>query len=382
MPDFRAYVRKNLPPLGVSGEQEAEIVEELALEFQERYERAMRNGSTPEQAWSEVTANARPWQRLAEELRPALRQITAEEPARADKNIFSRWLDEARQDLRYALRQLHKSPGFTLVAVLTLALGIGANTAIFGLINAVMLRHLDVRDPQELVFFGNPLPEGSTGNLANGRAFSYPFYREFLKTNGVYSNLAAVHSTIFEKHGRVAETAEQEKLNVELVSGTFFDTLGVNPAVGRTLTENDDLTPGAHPVAVASYSWWQRRFALDPSIVGKTVKVNTTVYTVVGVTPPNFSGLTVGRSPDLWLPLTMQKEISPGWNGLDNKGFQSLHIIGRLKPGIGNEQARANTDLLAHRILTEHAGPQATARDLEEIRSPGDRDFANSFLRR
>jgi predicted permease len=368
MPDFSSYVRQNLPALGVSGEQEAEIVEELALEFQERYEGALRNGSTPEEAWTEVTTNARPWHQLAEELRPNLHQVVPEEPARGGKNLLFRLLDDIRQDLRYALRQLHKSPGFTFVAILTLALGIGGNTAIFGLINAVMLRHLPVRDPQGLVFLGDPLPEGNTGNYANGVAFSYPFYQEFRQANDVYSNVAGIHSTIFETHGRVGEATDQEKLNVELVSGTFFETLCVNPIVGRTLNESDDQTPGAHPVAVASYSWWQRRFATNSSVVGKAVKVNTMVYTIVGVTPPNFSGLTVGQSPDLWIPLTMQKEISPGWNGLENKTFMSLHVIARLKPGVSTERAEANTNLVARRILTEHAELEGNSQDLDEIR--------------
>jgi predicted permease len=142
----------------------------------------------------------------------------------------------------------------------------------------------------------------------------------------------------------------------------------VQPFLGRTLTEADDRAPGAGPVAVASYSWWKQRFGGDPSILGRTVNIEKHNYTIGGVAAPNFFGASVGQAPDLWIPLSMEKEISPGWNGLDEKFFQSLYLIGRLKPGVTAAQASANTNLLFKQILrSEYVGPQPSQKESQSI---------------
>jgi MacB-like protein len=163
------------------------------------------------------------------------------------------------QDLRYALRQLRKSPTFATIAVLTLALGIGANTAIFTLLNAVLLRSLPVREPEQLMLFGKGTWRGSVDDLPNRswQLFSYPFFRDFRQESHVFSDVAAIDSILFSTHGRVAGGTNLEKIDIELVSGTYFNVLGVNPVLGRVLTDADDQTPGAHPVAVGCYSLWQ-----------------------------------------------------------------------------------------------------------------------------
>src|SRR5438270_2707556 len=153
-----------------------------------------------------------------------------------------------------------------------------------------------------------------------------------------------------------------EKINVELVSGTYFNTLGVNAILGRSLTQADDLTPGAHPVAVASYMWWQGRFVRHKEVAGTIVTIGSTVYSIIGVAPPKFLGTTIGQSPDLWIPLAMEKQISPAWNGLEKDLFQSLYIIARLKPGVSVEQASANSNLLFKQILHEYAGPKPSSK--------------------
>jgi predicted permease len=370
MPDFRTYVRQNLPGLGVSGEREAEIVEELALDFQESYERALRRGLNPEQAWKEVKDHARSWRELGEELRSALgeRPMKAPEPARKG-SMLTHFREESGRDLRYAARQLRRSPGFTIIAVLMLALGIGANTAIFSVLNAILLRHLPVRQPEQLFLFGEAQASGSTNFLPHGstQVFSYPFFREFRRRNQGFSEVAAIQSYLAASHGRVAGNADLERINVELVSGTYFNTLGVNAAAGRVFTDADDQAPGAHPVAVASYSWWRNRFTRDPSIAGKTVTIGTTVYTIIGVAAPEFFGVTVGRSPDLWIPLAMQKEISPDRNGLEKNLFQSLHVIARLKPGVSQKQAQAQANLLFRQILLGYMGPRPPQNELDGI---------------
>jgi predicted permease len=273
------------------------------------------------------------------------------------------------QDLRYALRQLRKHPGFTAVAVLTLALGIGANTAIFSLLNAVLLRNLPLRQPEQLMLFGKGTWRGSMDDLPNRswQLFSYPFFREFRQKNQVFSEVAAIDSIMFSTHGRVADGTNLEKINVELVSGTYFDMLGVRPLLGRVLTDADDRTPGGHPVVVANYSWWQRRFAKDANVIGKTVTIRSTAYTVIGVAPPEFFGATVGQSPDMWIPLAMEKEISPGWNGLNENLFQSLYIIARRRPNVTPEQAGANTNLLFKQTIRQYAGAQPSRKQLDGI---------------
>ena len=279
------------------------------------------------------------------------------------------WLEHFTQDLRYGVRTMLRSPGLTMVAVLSLALGIGANTAIFSLMDAVMLRRLPVQEPGQLVLFGSGRWGGSTDDFPNRswQLFSYPFYREIQKANQVFAGVGAILSLAFDVHGTVEGNSHIEEVNSELVSGTYFSVLGVKPLLGRVLTDTDDQTPGASPIAVASYRWWKRRFGRDPAIVGRKLTIGSTVYTIIGVTPPEFFGTTVGQSPDLWIPLSMEKEVSPGWNGLDNKFFQSLYIIARLKPGVPIEQAGANVNLLFKQTLHEYAGPQPSKKRLDDI---------------
>ncbi len=273
------------------------------------------------------------------------------------------------QDIRFGLRQLRKSLGFTSVAVITLALGLGANTAIFSLLNAVLLRNLPVQEPQQLVLFGKGSWRGGIDSLPNRswQLFSYPFFREFRQENQAYSDVAAVSSILFATHGRVAGGTNLEKIDAELVSGSFFHTLGVRPLLGRVLTDSDDQTIGGHPIAVASYSWWQKRFGKRPDVVGKTLTIGSTIYTVIGVAPPEFFGVSVGVSPDVWIPLAMEKEISPGWNGLDKNFFQSLYIVARRRPGLSMEQAEANTNLLFKQTLHRYVGQQPSQQQLDDI---------------
>ncbi len=291
---------------------------------------------------------------------------------RAEERFYEsgRWLwwDHLVQDLRFGLRMLRKNPGFTAVAVLTLALGIGANTAIFSLLNAVMLRELPVEKPEQLMLLGRGRAGGSSGEFASTELYSYPFYREMRQKNQVFSDVSAMLSLLFTKmHGAVGGSAELEPMDVQLVSGSYFPLLGVKPILGRSFTEAEDEPAGGHPVAMVSYSWWNRRFARDPSLVGKTVTLGPTVYTIIGITPPGFFGATVGESPDLWIPLSMEKQVSPGWNGLDDKSFQSLYILGRLKSGVEVGQAQADVNLLARQIWQEQAGPVLTKRQQEDL---------------
>ncbi len=281
-------------------------------------------------------------------------------------------LERFWQDMRYALRMMRKSPGFTAVAVLSLALGIGANTAIFSLMNAVMLRFLPVQEPDRLVLFGEGAWVGIWGGLPNAswQVFSYPFYREVQRKNQVFSSVAAIMTLPNDLRGTVSGGTQLEPVRTRLVSGTYFSVLGVNAIAGRVFTDAEDQKPGGHPVAVASYSWWQRRFGRDPSVVGKMLTLGSTAFTIIGVTPPEFFGTSVGESPDLWIPLAMNVQVPPGWGGesaRQDPHFQGFYILARLKPGAGMAQANSQVNVLFKQSLHERVGSHPSQRELSDI---------------
>src|SRR4030095_15905841 len=162
-------------------------------------------------------------------------------------------------------------------------------------------------------------------------------------------------------------SVDQEQINAQMVSGTYFSVMGVKAIGGRTFTAEDDVTPGGHPVVVASHSWWQRRFGGDASAIGKSITIGETSYTIIGVTPRDFFGTTVGESPDIWVPLSMQEQLPPHFKGLSNNAFQSLYLVGRLKDNVRVEQAGVEVNLLFKQILREYAGAQPSEQQLQNI---------------
>jgi predicted permease len=236
------------------------------------------------------------------------------------------------QDLRYALRSFRKSPGFAFVAVATLALGIGANAAIFALVDRVLLTLLPVRNPKELVLLRSPGPEqGHAWSDGDGSySFSYPLYRDLKDSNSVFTGLLAE----FPFDASVSARGETERAAGELVSGNYFELLGVPAALGRNLGAEDDRAPGAHPETVLSHGYWTRRFGNDPSVLNKAIVVNGLPLTIVGVASAGFSGIQPGRPADLFVPMMMKAAMTPFWNGLDNPKDRWLQMVGRLKPGL------------------------------------------------
>jgi len=282
-------------------------------------------------------------------------------------------LERLGQDLRYAARMMKNSPGFTLVAVLSLALGIGGNTAIFSLMNAVMLRALPVQEPDRLVLFGKGRAVGITDGLPDHswQLFSYPFYREVQRKNEVFSGVAAMMSLSNDVRGIVRGNTQPEPVRTRLVSGTYFSVLGVNAIAGRVFTDAEDQKPGGHAVAVVSYSWWQRRFGRDRSVVGKTLTLNSTDFTIIGVTPPEFFGTSVGESPDMWIPLAMNAQVPPGWGGekaRQDPSFQCLYILARLKPGISTARASSQVNVVFQQSLHERIGSNPSQKDVNDVR--------------
>jgi len=260
-------------------------------------------------------------------------------------------LESVLQDCRYALRTLLKSPVLSTVAVLTLALGIGANTAIFSFLDAVMLRSLPVQDPQRLVKLGIADWGGIADSFACTELFSYPFYRQFQRDNHVFSDTAAMLSMMNDVHGFVDDRKDTELIHVQTVSGTYFQTLGVRPQIGRVIDENDDSTEGAHPVLVLSDAFWKHRLAGDPAVLNHKIKLGDTIFNIVGVAPQEFFGAIVGDAPDAWAPLSMMASIPPGWKGRNENFSESLYILGRLKRGVTLDEATANANVLFPQIL-------------------------------
>jgi predicted permease len=284
------------------------------------------------------------------------------------------------QDLRYAVRLLLKNPGFTAVAVLTLALGIGANTAIFSVLDSVLLRTLPVTHPEELVVLTDPDSHGSAFGSEGGER-SLLAYSEFLYLrdhNEVLSHIFAADGQLRNVDATVGNLSANsqthtEALRVLLVSGDYFNTLGVRAAAGQLFTPEVDRVRGGAPVTVISYAFWKQRFGLDPSALGRTIRIRSSSFEIVGVTPPGFFGETVGQAPDVWLPIVMQEAIEPGRDLLtaSPQGLLNQHIwlqvIGRLKPGITRTQANASLNIVFRNLIESLFGPGLTEAQRREF---------------
>src|SRR6267143_2881566 len=235
-------------------------------------------------------------------------------------------------DIRYGFRNFLKRPGFTAIAIVTLALGIGANTAIFSLVNTVLLRPLPVPHPEQLVEV-----YGTFHNGADYTIQSYLNYKDYRDRNDVFSGLIAYRFAPMS----ISHEGRNERVWGYLVSGNYFDVLGVQPFLGRNFVPEEDQTPGSHPVAVISYGCWQKRFASDRGVVGQALTLNGHVFTVIGVAPKGFSGTEVAYAPELFVPMMMAHEIEPGSRWLESRGDDNLFAVGRLKPGVTSAQAES-----------------------------------------
>ncbi|QNI36954.1 ABC transporter permease [Edaphobacter albus] len=271
------------------------------------------------------------------------------------------------QDLRYGMRSMMRSPALTLVALLSLALGIGANTAIFSFLDAVMLRSLPIKDPKQLVLLGEGLDSGQTDRYGSTDLYSYPFFRQLQQRNAVFSDVAAVLSMRNDVHGTVDGRDETELIHAQIVSGNYFATLGVQPVMGRMLNEADDSSEGDHPVVVISDTWWKRGLAGDPNVLNRKIKLGTTTFNIVGVAPAEFFGTKVGEKPDIWVPASMIQSVPPNWNYYKQNFSQSFLIVGRLKPGTTIKQATSNVDVLYHQIIRGFSDVDTSKRNMEHL---------------
>lgn len=308
---------------------ESEMAEELRFHIESRTQDLMRSGVDAAEAARRARLEFGAFEHYREECRQA-------------RGI--RLLDEWRADLRYAARMLRKSPGFTFVAVLSLALGIGANSMVFSVLNALVLRPLPVQNPGHLVFLQTP--NGHAGQ-------SFPNYKDLRDRNTTMIGLSGYRiSPMSLEAGSGAN-----RVWGYLATGNYFDMLGVTPLLGRFFHQQDDLRPGASSFAVLSYECWQRRFAGDPDIVGKTVRINRLPYTVLGVAPHEFQGTELFYRPEVWAPMMMQAQIEPGNPWLNERATLNTWMIGRLKPGVSTAQAEANLNAIAADLARQYPWP-------------------------
>jgi putative ABC transport system permease protein len=255
------------------------------------------------------------------------------------------WVEQLLEDIRFGLRMLRKNPGFTSIAVLTLALGIGANTAIFSVVNAVLFQPLPVKNLSELV----DVYTTTAGDLINYAPLAYPDYKDFRDQTTTLDGLAAFAPNFIalERDGETSMVA------VEIASENYFQLLGVKPFLGQPFDASQNQSSDGYPVAVLSYSTWQRRFGADPGIVGKTLVANGNVLTIIGVAPEKFHGLLRGLAPGLWIPLSMDSSLHLG-DPIDDRGSQWLFATGRLKPHVSVQQAQAELSRVATQLMQQY----------------------------
>jgi predicted permease len=251
------------------------------------------------------------------------------------------------QDLRFGARQLLRSPGFTFVALISLALGIGANAVIFSLVSTCLLRPLPIAHPEQVF----AIYQGKRNDPSYSQSMSYPNYKDLRDRNQVLSAMAVYRFAPMS----LSHNGANERIWGYLVSENYFDLLGVRPVLGRTFLPEEGSAPNAHPIAVLSYGCWQRRFASDPAIVGSAVMINGHNFTAVGVAPPNFTGTESVFTPEFWIPSMMQEWIESS-NGMESRGNGQWLVVGRLKPGIAAAQAQAQLNTVAQQLEKEYPG--------------------------
>jgi predicted permease len=317
------------------GRKDRELEEELESHLQMQIRDNIRTGMTPEQARRDALLKC-----------GGLEQ--AKEAYRDRRGLPA--LETTLRDLRHALRLLRRSPAFTAVAVLLLALGIGANTAIFTVLDQVMLRLVPVKDPEQLVMIWTTGP--NLGGNIGSRASSYPMYQDFQQRAQAFSYVFCRFYTPLS----VSSGDESERVAGELVSGNYFQALGVVPAVGRVFSpEEDDRVYKGHPAVVLSHPYWVSRFGADPGVIGKKILVNGYPMVIVGVSAAGFSGMDPARSPQIRVPIQMKPLMTPGSDQLGSRRNQWIQIFGRLKPGYTMASAQASLQPLLSEILRAEA---------------------------
>jgi predicted permease len=365
-------VRRRLTLSGLTPAREAEIVEDVARQLDDAYREALASGAEEADARARAERHIADWPALSADLsrssrerQPALDRWSGRLDDRAitPAGRFNR-LAQLRQDLVLGWRMLRRAPALTAIAVLSLALGIGANTAIFSVLRAVMFRELPIPRADSLMVLTDPESEGMMSGIEieTRTLLSYHEFQSLRneRVAGVLDGLFAFGSSVLRAPVTSDSSGAEETQAVSLVSGTYFPTLGVPPAAGRAFGAEVDRARLAHPVAVISHRFWQSRLGGDPSVIGRTIGIRRTPFQIVAVMPPEFTGLVVASKPDVWVPLLMQEAVAPGRDWLTQppgaaRRTMFLHVLGRLKPGVTMEQAGATVDAEFRRALQAEA---------------------------
>ncbi|MGO8819420.1 MAG: ADOP family duplicated permease [Terriglobia bacterium] len=340
MPEWKNEIIQQLAGLNLPPAREAEIVEEVAQHLEDRYRELLAGGMAEHEARRVALQELSREDLLARGLH-RVEQEVKEEPtvlggSGGDNPFGSIW-----RDLRFGARQMWRNPGFAAVAVLSLALGIGANALVFSVVNALVLKPLPVEHPDQLAFLENK---------RYGPSQSFPNYKDLRDRNRTFAGLVGYRVSPME----LELGTGANRIWGYLATGNYFDVLGVKPALGRFFHQSDDLHPGASPYAVLAYNTWQSRFGADPNIVGKTVRINRLSFTVLGVAPRDFHGTELFYWPEVWVPMMMEPQIEVGNPWLDERSIWNTWVVGRLKPGVSPAQAEANLNTLAAELAREH----------------------------
>jgi predicted permease len=367
MPDWKNLVRQRLAPLGLTTPAETDLVDEVAQHLEDLFRELRSGGTGAEEAYRQAMAQLDDLYPLRAGLERNQR-MPKYNPVPAGDSSQGNFVEALWNDLRYALRGMRKNPVFVLFVVLTLALGIGANTTVFTLINTIVLNPLPARNSNELA----AVAAAGSRNTSKSAPFfplSYRELKDYQSQNQVFLSLAGFTSprgVTLQDHGTA------EALFGELVTGNYFSTLGLTPARGRFFSLDEDTVPGAHPVAVLNYAAWQKRFGGAEDIIGSELEVNSIVFTVIGVAPPHFIGVNSIFGPDLWMPAAMAERLFPNsmQNALTDRDKAAFLGVGRLRPNVTLEQAGANIATIASALAKVYAiseGHTATVRPLREI---------------
>ena len=372
MPDWKNLVRQRLKPLQLAAAAESDLAEEVAQHLEDLFAELRSGGAGAEEAYRQAMAELDDLYPLRAGLERN-QLMPKNDTVRAGESSSGNFVEGLWKDFRYALRSMRKNPVFVVFVVLTLALGIGANTTVFTLINTVVLNPLPARDPDQLAAV-TAADSRNTANSGSIFPISYADLRDYQSRNEVFDSLAGYSSArgmTWLNHGA------SEAVFGELVTANYFATLGISPARGRFFAPEEDGAPGAHPVAILNYAAWQKRFGGAEDVVGRELDVNNVTVTVIGVAPPHFIGVTAIFGPDLWVPAAMAERMFPNSmeNVLTDRGKAAFFGIGRLKPHVTQAQARANIATLATAIARAYPAAtevhNATVRPLSEVLLPG-----------
>jgi predicted permease len=368
MPDWKTIIRDRIAPLHLEGAAESDLTEELSGHLEDRYREYRSGGETEEEAYRKAVSELDEMYPLQSKSQRTPR-LSAYDAVPAGDAKPGNLLEDFWRDLRYAVRTMRKNPLFVLFVVVTLALGIGANTTVFTVINTLILNPLPVPDSSGLAAVGIAKTD-STSKPGAPLPMSYADLKDFQARNEAFRSLAGYTSP----RGVTWQSGSTSQgMFSELVTGNYFAALGLRPARGRFFSPEEDSAPGAHPIAVMNYGTWQARFGGAPGIIGKTLRINNIVFTVIGIAPPQFIGINGLFGPDLWIPAAMTEQLLPNQmqNALSDRSIAAFLAVGRFKPGVTRSQAQANMASIASNLAREYPsineGRTAAVRPVSDV---------------